>query len=71
MILIASAVLLAIRKDHQAIAFGYLGLLILLTIINLLVFYFDQFSTIINALIQLVFLLALFYYRNHFLHRAT
>jgi HPt (histidine-containing phosphotransfer) domain-containing protein len=71
MILIVSAGLMAMRKDRQAIAFGYLGLLILLTIINLLIFYFDQFSTIINALVQLVFLLALFYYRDHFLHRAT
>jgi hypothetical protein len=70
-ILIASAFLLAMRKDRQAFAFGYLGLLILLTIINLLIFYFDQFSTIINALIQLVFMLALFYYRDHFLHKAT
>ncbi len=70
-ILITSAVLLAINKDHQAIIFGYLGLLILLTIINLLIFYFDQFSTIINALIQLIFLLALFYYRNHFLQKSA
>jgi hypothetical protein len=69
-ILVASAILLAIRKDRQGIAFGYLGLLLLLTIINLLIFYFDQFSTIINALVQLVFLLALFYYRNHFLHQS-
>jgi hypothetical protein len=33
----------------------------------LLVFYFDQFSTIINATIQLIFLIALFYYRRHFI----
>jgi hypothetical protein len=65
-ILITAAVLIAMRKDLGGIALGHVGLLILITIVNLLVFYFDQFSTIINALIQLVFLLALFYYRNHF-----
>jgi len=67
-ILIASSVLLAIRKPRRGIAFGYLGLILSLTIVNLLVFYFDQFSTIINALVQLTFLLALFYFRDHFIH---
>lgn len=65
--LIVSAVLLTFHKDKQGIALGYLGLLLLLTIVNLLVFYFDQFSTIIGATIQLIFLLAVFYYRNHFI----
>jgi len=67
LVLLVAAIMLGIHKDRQGIGLSYLGLLLSLTVINLLVFYFDQFSTIITALIQLLFLLTLIYYRHHFL----
>lgn len=54
-------------KDHFAVGMGYLGLLLSLTTVNLLVFYFEQFSTILSAVIQFCILLGLIYYRRRFL----
>jgi hypothetical protein len=45
---------------------GSVGLLVALTTVNLLVFYFEQFSTIITAGVELVVLLALLRYRSRF-----
>ncbi len=67
LILLTSASQLLLGHERRGIAFAYLGLLILLTVVNLFVFYFDQFSTIINAVIEFVFFLAVSYYRRHFL----
>jgi hypothetical protein len=67
LLLFVAAVLLAFGRDRQAVLFAYLGLLISLTIVNIFVFYFDQFSTIINASIQFIFLLGVIRYRKRFL----
>ncbi len=40
------------------------GLLLSLVGVNLLVFYFKQFSTIITALIQFLLLLLVYHYRS-------
>jgi hypothetical protein len=66
MVLVAAAVLLNSKKQPLAIALGYLGLILSLTTVNLLIFYFDQFSTILTATAQITVLLGLAYYQRHF-----
>jgi hypothetical protein len=66
LMLIVAAGLMVTGKERIGIALGYLGLLLSLTAVNLLIFYFDQFSTILTASAQLVILTGLTYYRRHF-----
>lgn len=65
--LLAAAFYLVTSQQRRGVALGYIGLLLLLTTVDLLVFYFDQFSTIITALLQLCVLLSLMYYRQKYL----
>ncbi len=67
LILIISGVLFAIRRDRRATGLSYIGLLFSITMVNLLMFYFDQFSTIIIAIVEFVLLLAIIYYRRRYL----
>jgi len=64
LLLLSGAALLAVRRDRLGLNLGYYGLLVSLAVVNLLVFYFDQFSTIGLAAIQFVVLLGLLYYRR-------
>ncbi len=66
-ILVASSVLLVIGKDQRGIELGYFGLLFSLTTVNLLTFYFNQFGNIVLALVEFWLLLAVIYYRRHYL----
>jgi hypothetical protein len=68
--LVAGAVLLLSRQEERGIRFSYLGLLIYLTIVNLLLFYYNQFSTIISATIQFILLLGVLYYRQRYSQNA-
>jgi len=70
-IMIIAAVLLAIGRDRRAVLIAYAGLLLSLTVVNLLLFYYDQFSAIASALIQFFILLGLLRYRNRFLKSIT
>jgi hypothetical protein len=63
-LLIISAGLLLFNRKVAAFRIGLLGLVLSLTAVNLLVFYFDQFSTILAASIQFVTLILLLFYRN-------
>ena len=67
LLLIVSGGLFLAGKDEFAVSMGYLGLLLSLTTVNLLVFYFEQFSTILSAIIQFSILLGLGYYRRRFI----
>jgi hypothetical protein len=71
LILVGAAILLLIGKMKRGLSLAYLGLLLSLTTVNLLVFYFDQFSTILLALVELLLLLLVIYYRRYFLVRST
>jgi hypothetical protein len=71
LILLIAAVLFVFTKDRQATELAYVGLLFSLTIVSLLLFYYDQFATIIYAVIQLVLLLAVVHYRRRFLRRSA
>ena len=59
------------KREKQALQLLYFVLLLFLTIVNLLEFYFEQFSTIVPATIQFVTLLLLIHYRRRFTLRGT
>lgn len=64
MLLVLGAVLLALRRVRAGIACGYFGLLLSLTILKLLVFYFDQFNAIGGAVLDFAVLFGLVRYRR-------
>ncbi|UCF61676.1 MAG: hypothetical protein JSV37_03045 [Anaerolineaceae bacterium] len=67
LMLVVSAGLFIANKDGSAAALGYFGLLLSLAAVNLVVFYFEQFSTIFPALVQFLLLLGVMYYRRRYL----
>jgi len=68
LMLLASCSLFMLGKDRAAAAVAYLGLLLSLTTVDLLLFYFDQFSTIITACIQFSLFIGVIHYRRTFLN---
>jgi hypothetical protein len=69
LLLLLAAGLLAARRDGHAVRFAYLGLLLSLTVVDLMVFYLDQFSALLPALAQFLLLLSLLRYRHSYLDR--
>jgi hypothetical protein len=67
---LSASVLMAIDRTELGVTIGSIGLLLALTTVNLLVFYFEQFSTIITATVELIVLLALLRFRTRFVSRA-
>jgi hypothetical protein len=65
--LLASAVMLLTGREQSGTSLAWAGLLLALTAVNLLVFYYDQFGTISSALLQLVLLFGLAAYRQRYL----
>lgn len=63
-LLIVSSILLLINREKSGYRLGMLGLILDLTTVNLLIFYFDQFATILTASIQFLALILLIVYRN-------
>lgn len=68
--LLAGGLLLFLRREPRGVAVSYLALLVALTVVDLLVFYFDQFSAIVTASFQFFLLLALLYYRSRYLEEG-
>jgi hypothetical protein len=66
MLLVLGSILLALRRVRAGIAYGYFGLLLSLTILKLLVFYFDQFDAIGGAALDFAVLLGLVRYRRRY-----
>lgn len=64
---LVSVGLLFSRRDNVAINLAAISLLLSLTAVNLLVFYFDQFSAILTAFTQFWVLTGLFYFRERFI----
>ncbi len=62
-----SAILILCKAEKIGVWLGLISLLIALTVVNLLVFYFDQFSTIILAAFQFILFVFLLRYKNRFL----
>lgn len=71
MLFIFSGGLFVIRKELKAIQISTLTLIVCLTVINLLVFYLDQFQAISTALVQFFILTLLLYYRRRFLNKTS
>ena len=67
LIVFTAGLMLLFGMDRTGIPIAMSAMLISLTIINLLIFYFDQFSTIFSALVQLIALLLMMRYRNRYL----
>jgi len=70
-LLLSGGVLLLLGREQTALRSGYYGLLLALTTVNVLIFYFDQFSTILPAMIELTLLMGVLRYRRRFLRRRT
>jgi len=64
---ILSGIFMFLRKDHLGVNIGIATMLIMMGIVNLILFYFDQFSTIVNASIQFLIFISLVRYRARFL----
>ena len=60
-----------VKREEQGIRLIFFVLLLFLTVVNLLEFYFEQFSTIVPAIVQLLLLLLLIHYRRRFTLRGT
>ena len=63
-LLMTSSILLLIGRERRAMTFSYFGLLMALTTVNLLVFFYEQFSTIALAMLQFVLLMIVINYRR-------
>ncbi len=63
-LLIPAAILLMAKRNRTGTIVGIIGLLLSLMTVDLLLFYFEQFSTIITTSIQFLLLVGLFYLRN-------
>ena len=70
LLLLLGAIFISIGRIHRGINLGYIGLLVSLVMVDVLVFYFDQFTAIGNAVVQLVLLLGILYFKRHFLAKT-
>jgi hypothetical protein len=59
------------KREEQSLRLVFFVLLMFLSVVNLLEFYFEQFSTIVPATLQLILLLLVIYYRRRFTLRST
>ncbi|HNR01663.1 MAG TPA: hypothetical protein PKK59_03925 [Anaerolineaceae bacterium] len=64
---ILSALMVLFKFEKQGVMLGIIVLLVTLTVVNPLVFYFEQFSTLIVAAMQFILLILLIRYRKRFL----
>ncbi|MBN1440620.1 MAG: hypothetical protein JW929_14525 [Anaerolineales bacterium] len=64
MILIVAAMMLIVRRNRLGVSLGVIGLMLSIAAVNPLVFYFDQFSTILPAAIHFLWLLLILYYQR-------
>ena len=69
-VLLAAAVLLVRDKRRIATELAAGSLLLALTVVNLLVFYLEQFFAAVGALVQLAALQAVRYYQDHYTRSA-
>lgn len=64
LLLLLASLFLLLHYDRHAIEIGYFALLMSLTVVNMLVFYFDQFGNVVFTLIQIALLIGLIQYRQ-------
>ena len=64
-LLLVSAALLTAKQKRLGSGVGYVGLLLCLTTVDVLLFYFEQFSSIITTGIQFALWIGIIVYRRH------
>ncbi len=69
--LLTAVVLLAIDKKRLAVNIGFLCLLVSLAVLDMLLFYFEQFSTGLTVMFQFIVLFGVIYYRNKYLRKSN
>ena len=67
LMLIVGAGLLIFNRENLGVIIGYFGLLLYLLTVNLLVLYFDQFTTILLTVLQFGLFMAVIRYRQRYL----
>ncbi|HEX9117768.1 MAG TPA: hypothetical protein VGA61_17000, partial [Anaerolineae bacterium] len=67
LVLLVAAFLFAIHRDHTAVVLGALALLVALTTLNLLVFYFDQMAAVVDAIVEFGLYRLIIHYRQRYL----
>ena len=70
-LLVAALLALALRREALAHRLATYGLLLALAVVNLFVFFYDQFSTILPATLELLLLLGSLRYQKRFLATPT
>ena len=71
LVLLAGIGIFLAKREEQSLRLVFFVLLMFLSVVNLLEFYFEQFSTIVPATLQLLLLLLVIYYRRRFTLRGT
>ncbi len=66
---LAAAIFLLMGRDWRGVRLGVVSLLLSLTVVNLLVFYLDQFQAVYNTLFEFVLMLGAISYRRRFILR--
>ena len=69
--LFMAAVYFILGRERLAVRLSVIGLLLSLAVVNLLLFYFDQFVTLLTATIQFLLLLGVLRYRQRYLTRRV
>jgi hypothetical protein len=68
--LLVSIILLLAGRKRLAFDLGYFSLLVSLVVLDLLVFYFEQFSTVISVAFQFLLLFGVMFYRRKYINRT-
>ncbi len=71
LVLIGALIFFALGRDSQGIAFALSGLLLSITVINVLLFYFHQFVAALYAAIDFVLIVGLSFYNSRHLSRQA
>ncbi len=64
-----AVILLIANKEKPGMTVAYIDMLVVLTLINLVIFYFDQFSTIFFAIPQFILLMLIISYRGRYIRK--
>ncbi len=67
LMLLVCVILLIVGKKRLALNLGYLNLLLSIAVLDMLLFYFEQFSTILVVVFQFIVLIGMMYYRQKYL----
>ncbi len=63
-LLLSASFLMIIGKRNLGVTLGFAGLLLALTVVNIFLYYFEQFSTTLVVLFEFLLILGLAYYRE-------